>query len=470
MKRCLRIFRYLCFILGICAFLYPLASESWNQGRRSQVVAGYEKAVQEMEGKRKEEQLKEAEYYNKLLLAKTLFPTKIPAGSTEQIYPEILNLDANGMMGYIEIPRIRVKLPIYHGTDHFAISNGAGHLEGSSAPVGGEGTHSVLSSHRGLPGARLFTDLDKLEKGDIFQITVLDRTIFYEVDAIRTVRPEETEWMKIEKGKEYCTLLTCTPYGINTHRLLVRGVRVKEKKVQTEKEEKHWFWYRITGAFLIFILLLLGLGKNARAETADGFEKERNGKIEVVCMEDEKAICGITIQMCKVAEISMEGEKIIWKWIVKNPFPEYERIPENRLREAAEILAKDKNKMISESRKTDTSGTAVFSNLEMGCYLIWQRKPQPSEEYWKMNPFFVVLPSEEEGEWKTEARALPKMKKEHKKEENRKKNPAVNTGDAGKTGGYILCASGAAVAMAGAYKRKRGKYEYHTDRKPGNGG
>ena len=136
-------------------------------------------------------------------------------------------------MGYLEIPEIRVKLPIYHGTGDFAICNGAGHVEGSSFPIGGKGTHAVLSSHRGLPGAKLFSDLDKLEVGDTFRITVLDKAFIYEVDQIKTVLPVDVSELLIDEEKELCTLVTCTPYGINSHRLLVRGHRIESEDMRS---------------------------------------------------------------------------------------------------------------------------------------------------------------------------------------------------------------------------------------------
>ena len=151
-----------------------------------------------------------------------------PSGVTG--YNDTLNITGTGIMGYIDIDKIGVELPVYHGVDDGVLQIGVGHIEGSSLPVGGPGTHCVLSGHRGLPSARLFTDLDKMEVGDRFRITVLDRVLTYEVDQIRTVLPEDVSNLTIDDGKDYCTLVTCTPYGINTHRLLVRGVRVGSAK------------------------------------------------------------------------------------------------------------------------------------------------------------------------------------------------------------------------------------------------
>lgn len=169
-------------------------------------------------------------------------------------------MTSDGVMGYLEIPEIRVKLPIYHGTGDFAICNGAGHVEGSSFPIGGKGTHAVLSSHRGLPGAKLFSDLDKLKVGDYFTITVLRQTIFYQIDRIDIVEPEETGLLALDKEKDYCTLLTCTPYGINTKRLLVRGVRCEltERAEPIRTGEKTYRgWYAVIGLNLFVAGVIL---------------------------------------------------------------------------------------------------------------------------------------------------------------------------------------------------------------------
>jgi sortase A len=175
-----------------------------------------------------EQVLGEAKRYND-----TIAETGIRWQMTEQQkeeYENLLDISGNGIMGYIEIPRISVLLPIYHGTDDAVLQTAAGHLEGSSLPVGGEGSHCVLSGHRGLPSAKLFTDLDKLTNGDTFMLNVLDEVLTYEVDQIRIVLPSDLSDLTIEEGKDYCTLVTCTPYGINTHRLLVRGRRIETKK------------------------------------------------------------------------------------------------------------------------------------------------------------------------------------------------------------------------------------------------
>ena len=204
--------------------LYPKVGKIWNAGRQSRVVDGYERSVEKLDARKEEEMIAQTRAYNVMLLEQN---NPVPNDKNADSYGALLNMTSDGVMGYLEIPEIRLKLPIYHGTGDFAICNGAGHVEGSSFPIGGKGTHAVLSSHRGLPGAKLFSDLDKLEEGDVFYLHVLDEVLAYKVDQIKVVLPEETQDIGIVEGKDYCTLVTCTPYAINTHRLLVRGERTE---------------------------------------------------------------------------------------------------------------------------------------------------------------------------------------------------------------------------------------------------
>ena len=202
--------------------LYPAFSDYVHSRNVARVISDYNKATVNTKDERRLQIIKDAEDYNKRL-ANTVQSFSDPTEVTG--YNNTLDITGTGIMGYISIPKIDVELPIYHGTDKGVLQIGAGHLEGSSLPVGGENTHCVLSGHRGLPSSKLFTDLDELKTGDTFTITVLDRVVTYEVDQIKIVLPEETEDLYIVDGKDYCTLVTCTPYGVNTHRLLVRGVR-----------------------------------------------------------------------------------------------------------------------------------------------------------------------------------------------------------------------------------------------------
>ncbi len=204
--------------------LYPTVSDWWNSFHQSRAIANYARDIENLDNTLYEELLADAEAYNQRLLGKSDRFT-LSAEETGE-YNALLDITGTGIMGDIEIPEIKVSLPIYHGTGDAVLSIAVGHIEGSSLPVGGEGTHCVLSGHRGLPSAKLFSNLDRLAEGDLFLIRTLDETLTYEVDQIHIVEPQEIGDLAIEKGKDYCTLVTCTPYGINTHRLLVRGHRI----------------------------------------------------------------------------------------------------------------------------------------------------------------------------------------------------------------------------------------------------
>lgn len=211
-------------LLGMGLIAYPGFADWWNSLHQSRAVASYAESVANLDANKYSEMLADAEAYNAEL-------AKIGAQwiiTDEQMakYESELAVTDSGIMGYIDIPKIRVTLPIYHGTDETILQIAIGHIAGTSLPVGGASTHCVVSGHRGLPSARLFTDIDKLVEGDTFTMTVLNRTVTYEVDQIRIVEPTDLSNLQIEEGKDFCTLVTCTPYGINTHRLLVRGHRV----------------------------------------------------------------------------------------------------------------------------------------------------------------------------------------------------------------------------------------------------
>ncbi len=214
------------FILGLGIMLYPTISDYWNSFRSSRVISNYAEFVAKMDDADYERILNNAIEYNKNLSGNQTFSlTDRQLG----IYEEQLNVDGGGVMGYIEIPSIDVTLPICHGTSDRVLQNSVGHINWTSLPVGGESSHCVLSGHRGLPSAKLFTNLDKLSVNDTFIIRILDETLTYEVDQILIVLPDDIENLKIVPGMDYVTLLTCTPYGINTHRLLVRGHRIENE-------------------------------------------------------------------------------------------------------------------------------------------------------------------------------------------------------------------------------------------------
>ena len=213
------------FFIGALLLLYPTISDFWNSFHQSRAIASYAEQVADLDENAYDRLWEDARIYNKTLGDR--MNRFVMAEEQKKAYAALLNITDNGVMGYIEIPKVRCNLPIYHGTDEAVLQVAIGHVPGSSLPVGGESTHCVLSGHRGLPSAKLFTNLDELETGDVFMLRVLDETLTYEVDQIRTVLPNELGDLAIVEGEDYCTLVTCTPYGINSHRLLVRGHRVE---------------------------------------------------------------------------------------------------------------------------------------------------------------------------------------------------------------------------------------------------
>ena len=249
----------LLFLIGLSILLYPMVSDAWNRYRDSLLISDYSSSVSSDENAEKIDSMwKAAQEYNEQIKQESVpdafsvrdgqtdstyesledpFEAGIKQENTE--YESLLNMGGNGVMGYVEIPVIDVSIPIYHYTTDESLEKGAGHLFGSSLPVGGKSTHCILSAHRGLPSAKLFTDLNLVEEGDVFYLHVLGKTLAYEVDQILTVLPEQTESLGITDGDDYVTLVTCTPYAVNTHRLLVRGHRVPMKAAKAvQKTEK----------------------------------------------------------------------------------------------------------------------------------------------------------------------------------------------------------------------------------------
>ena len=211
-------------LIGLSLLLYPSVSDYWNSFHQTRAIATYAENVAKLDNNQYDHLWEEARAYNEALCFRSN-PYYLSEEQKAQ-YESLLDVSGLGVMGYIEIPEIDVSLPIYHGTEESVLQIAVGHLEWSSLPVGGESTHCVFSGHRGLPSAKLFTNLDKLREGDTFLLRVLDEVLTYEVDQILIVEPQEIDALKIVEGKDYCTLVTCTPYGINTHRLLVRGHRI----------------------------------------------------------------------------------------------------------------------------------------------------------------------------------------------------------------------------------------------------
>ena len=223
-KHATTIILILVLVVGMSLILYPTLADWWNSFHQSRAIADYDAILAEMKEEDYTHLFEAAMAYNEQLQK-----IKFPLMYYDQVagYEDLLNITGTGIMGYIDIPAIQVELPIYHGTSAGVLQIAVGHVEGTSLPTGGADTHCVISAHRGLPSARLFTDLDKLQAGDEFTLTVVDRVLTYEVDQILTVLPHEVEPLYVQKGEDYCTLVTCTPYGINSHRLLVRGTRIE---------------------------------------------------------------------------------------------------------------------------------------------------------------------------------------------------------------------------------------------------
>ncbi|MGI5873567.1 MAG: class C sortase [Bacillota bacterium] len=267
-------------VIGLCVLAYPKVSDWWNSFHQTRAIASYVEQVSEMDKEEIDRMWAEAEAYNVRLRAK---PNRyIMSDAEEAEYNSILDVTGTGIMGYIDINKIHVSYPLYHGTDEAVLQIAIGHIAGSSLPVGGIGTHSQLSGHRGLPSAKLFSDIDQLEVGDRFMVQVLDRTMTYEVDQIRIVLPTELQDLEIDDNEDYCTLITCTPYGVNTHRLLVRGHRVEnEAEADVTADAMRFEPYIIAplvAAPILMVLLIMLLVSTGRGRQKRAFLDLKRGR------------------------------------------------------------------------------------------------------------------------------------------------------------------------------------------------
>ena len=260
------IFFALVFLAGAGVFLYPTVSDMWNQYRNVRLVSRYDEAVTDLSDNEYEKLWNEAKEYNAEHPVNSIVDAfgKKDDYVLTQPYDQVLDPNGEGLMGSIEIPKINAKLAIYHGLSKTVLEKGVGHVEGTSLPVGGKSTHAVLAAHRGLPSAKLFTDLDQMKKGDIFILHILGKNLAYKVDQIRTVLPEETGELDIVEGEDHVTLVTCTPYGVNTHRLLVRGIRTNYAEGEIRNDETISHRLAVTdprkvlaGGFAVLIVLIL---------------------------------------------------------------------------------------------------------------------------------------------------------------------------------------------------------------------
>ena len=255
---------FLLFLLGLGLVAYPMISSHYTERHQSQVYTQYQEVVEKAGGEELDTARAEAEAYNELLASGAT------AAELDALdYDSLLNLAGNGIMGYIEIPAIDVLLPIYHGVGEDSLERGAGHMPSTSLPIGGRGTHTVISAHSGMATARMFTDLEQLEAGDVFYLHVLDEALAYEVDQILVVKPYQIDALKIDREQDYVTLVTCTPYGVNSHRLLVRGHRIEPETEEcasneiafprTEPKQSTWmakYWEGIRDGLILFLLVI----------------------------------------------------------------------------------------------------------------------------------------------------------------------------------------------------------------------
>ncbi len=268
------IFLILILLAGLSLLLYPTVSDYWNSFHASRAISSYAETVANLNEEQYEVMWDAAQRYNQALAEQGIDFTMTEEQKAE--YESLLDVSGTGIMGYIEIPKLSVSLPIYHGTDESVLQVAVGHLEWSSLPVGGESSHCVISGHRGLPSAKLFTDLDELQEGDVFMLRVLDEVLTYEVDEISIVEPSQVSELQIVEGSDLCTLVTCTPYGINTHRLLVRGHRIENNqesngiRVTSDAVQIEPLMVAPVVAAPILLLLLLLLFRPKRHDPSDG--------------------------------------------------------------------------------------------------------------------------------------------------------------------------------------------------------
>ena len=344
----------LLFLVGILLFLYPSISDWWNSFHQSQIISSYEENVSQMDSEECERIWQQAQEYNEKLAGRSSFASLTE--QEEKDYKLMLSMYDDGMMGYIEIPSIECRLPVYHGTEEAVLQKGAGHMNCSSLPIGGTDSHCVISGHRGLPSARLFTGLDRVKKGDVFLIRILDRSIYYEVKSIQVVLPEETNLLKIEKDMDLCTLVTCTPYGINSHRLLVQGSRINEiyeKQNETEEAELEGVMRMRVMNFMKWSVLCLLIVLFCVMPT-----------IQAKAMEQDNN----TVIWKKEKGQTEEGFYHIW---IQYPFSniKFRLYQEGMTEDENDMLWKENEKPI-QTVTTNEKGQACFENVKSGRYYI----------------------------------------------------------------------------------------------------
>ena len=416
--------RNLLFWAGFLICVFPIISNVVERQHQADAVATYRQTMEKEDEKEIEEKWRQANEYNEML-----FQAKggIVEETEEKKYEELLNIHGTDIMGSLEIPKIQVELPIYHGTTDEVLSNGIGHLEGTSLPIGGENTHSVLTGHRGLPSSKLLVRLDEMKNGDLFFIHTYKEVMAYKVEEIMVVKPEDTAWMEIKAEKDLVSLVTCTPFGINSHRLIVTGHRVDYKEKEYIKIKPQFPSVREIIITVFPILFVVSVGviqiKNGiqigvgiamlfavfqSFPVLAAFEQEQTGMIQMTLPEDWKINMkreGIVFGCTKIGEIENGGYKIL---------PGYESagIDLNNIKTSLELERVSKHLEAfgvepEQNRQTDATGKVVFEQLDEGIYFIQAEK---SNEYDLITPMIVALPSwdETEGKMSYEIKVSPK--------------------------------------------------------------
>lgn len=414
-KRIAAMFLYLMLLCGIAILLYPSVSDWINKVNATKAIVQYESAVEQISEEAYEKIWQCAHEYNK-----TIGGTFVIGEPENKEYTTQLNLSDDGMMGYIQIEKIGVSLPIYHGTAENKLQQGICHLEGSSLPVGGQDTHAILTGHRGLPNARIFTDLDQMVIGDTFRLIILDKVLTYEVDDIKIIEPMELDSLNIVEGEDYVTLVTCTPYAVNTHRLLVRGVRAGLEEIYTGPNVKEqqtdvalqWLavlsviaillcclkiWIKKRHAMKCIVLFICSLilinNSILKVHAEENQKKARYGRIEIILNDIGTEMARCSFSLYQIGEYKQNISSFILK-------SEYENmnVDLNKLYMADDItIVTEKLKEIVCSQQplysklTDSKGKVVFEELECGVYLILQDN---SGNYGEVLPMLVWLPSQ----------------------------------------------------------------------------
>lgn len=427
------------FLLGVGLILYPSISDYWNSFHQTQAIIKYKESTKELEENQSEILWNEAVAYNQSLSEQDI-RWNMSKREAEK-YEQLLNINGSGIMGYVEIPKIDCGLPIYHGTEEAVLQVGAGHIAGSSLPVGGTNSHCMISGHRGLPSAKLFTNLDQLEVGDIFGLKVLNETLVYEIDQIKTVLPDDLDELRIVEGEDFCTLVTCTPYGINSHRLLVRGRRTDQGRWNFEEEQegggdlKPWYmrygWFKwvllgVVIALLVVFISVLGFRKKVSAA-----ECEENDYVL-------RTMGTITIRsdfskgefaLYKVAELSENGG-----YSLTEDFKDSGVTTDKKNSEELGTLAKELTFYVNEKNlsavKTVTinkSNSTTISELPLGIYLLVASPIEKEGFQYETSPVLIFLPTQIEVDdwgdngasyWEYDIVIAPKYEKVEQKQQN----------------------------------------------------